>query len=252
VSAGDYPQSNDYTAGSVTISFGDLYAKELRKVIVDLDLPVVSSRVGADVLEINYTYKCAGEGKLFEANPLVANVTRVGTSVEPEREEVMAEVNRVRTAQMMKAARVMADDEELVDAQKKLLEAENLLDQSNPLLKMLISELQQLIEFMKSQDVYFKNGRSFALSSETSHERQRFAARGDVEKLRLFATPRMDAYLVQAISFVNNPSEPLPTVAEDVKQELAAEKEKDPDGYIQKVFQFVKSSVEKLRNQGGN
>jgi len=262
VSAGNYPQSKDDTAGSVTISFGDLYAKELRKVIVDLDLPAVSSRVGADVLEINYTYS-AGEGKLFEANPLVANVTRVGTSVEPEREEVMAEVNRVRTAQMMKAARVMADDKKLVDAQKKLLEAKNLLDQSNPLIEMLISELQQLMEFMKSQDIYDKQGRSFALSSETSHERQRFAARGDVEKLRLFATPRMDAYLEQAKSFVEDPSKPLPTVAEDVKQELAAEKEKYPDGYIQTAIQSLKSImavislyliwlVEKLRNQGGN
>lgn len=57
VSAGDYPQSRDDTVGSVTISFGDLYIKELRKVIVDLLLPAVSSRMGADVLEINYTYR---------------------------------------------------------------------------------------------------------------------------------------------------------------------------------------------------
>jgi len=119
------------------------------------------------------------------------------------------------------------------------------------------------MEFMKSQDIYDKQGRSFALSSETSHERQRFAARGDVEKLRLFATPRMDTYLEQAKSFVEDPSKPLPTVAEDVKQELAAEKEKYPDGYIQTAIQSLKSImavislyliwlVEKLRNQGGN
>ena len=59
VSAGNYPQSRDNDAGSVTVSFGDLYNKEVRKVIVDLLLPAVESRVGADILEINYNYKWA-------------------------------------------------------------------------------------------------------------------------------------------------------------------------------------------------
>ncbi|KAG5542279.1 hypothetical protein RHGRI_021969 [Rhododendron griersonianum] len=250
VSAGDYPQSRDDTDGSVTISFGDLYIKELRKVIVDLLLPAVSSRMGADVLEINYTYRCAGGVKLFEANPIVANITRIGTSVEPEREEVMIEENRVRTAQMMKEARVMADEKKLEDAQEKLVEAENLLedvvdDQSNPLIEMLKSELQQLLKLMQSQDIYEKKGRSFALSSETSHNRQRFATRGDVENLRLFATPRMDTYLEQAKSFDEDPSKPLPTVDDDVKQELAADPLASIVGpisyYIQMAIQSLKS-----------
>ncbi|KAI8548792.1 hypothetical protein RHMOL_Rhmol07G0301500 [Rhododendron molle] len=248
VSAGDYPQSRDDTDGSVTISFGDLYIKELRKVIVDLLLPAVSSRMGADVLEINYTYS-AGGVKLFEANPLVANTTRIGTSVEPEREEVMIEENRVRTAQMMKEARVMADEKKLEDAQEKLVEAENLLedvvDESNPLIEMLKSELQQLLKLMQSQEIYEKQGRSFALSSETSHNRQRFATRGDVENLRLFATPRMDTYLEQAKSFDEDPSKPLPTVDDDVKQELAADPLASIVGplgyYIQMAIQSLKS-----------
>ncbi|KAH7842541.1 hypothetical protein Vadar_006557 [Vaccinium darrowii] len=109
VTAENYPQSRDDTAGSVTISFGNLYIKELHKVILDLDLPGVSSWVLADVLEINYTYS-AGGVKPFEANPLLAclaNITCIWTSVEPEREEVMVQVNLVRTAQMKKIARVM-------------------------------------------------------------------------------------------------------------------------------------------------
>ncbi|KAL5579160.1 hypothetical protein UlMin_011602, partial [Ulmus minor] len=55
VSAGNYPQSKD--AGSVTISFGDLYEKELRKVIVYLLLPAVTRpQDGTDILEITHSY----------------------------------------------------------------------------------------------------------------------------------------------------------------------------------------------------
>ncbi|KAL7248030.1 hypothetical protein ACSBR2_002848 [Camellia fascicularis] len=257
VSAGNYPQSKDDAA--VTVSFGDLYIKEVRKVIVDLLLPAASSPAGSDVLEITYTYSSGG--KLFDANPIILTVSRIGrTSVEPEREEVMMEENRLRTAQMMKEARVMADDKKLGNAREKLVEAQNLLedvviDESNPLIEMLKSELQQIKRLMKSQEIYEKQGRPFALSSETSHNRQRFAARGDdVEKLRLFATPRMDAYLEQAKSFDEDPSKPLPSVGEDEKQELAADPLAPIVGalsyYIQTAIQSLKS-IENILNKAG-
>ena len=57
VSAGNYPQSRDNAAGSVTVTFGVLYSKEVRKVIVDLLLPAVDNERGADVLEISYSYR---------------------------------------------------------------------------------------------------------------------------------------------------------------------------------------------------
>lgn len=245
--AGNYPQSKDDADGSVTISFGDLYNKELRKVIVDLLLPAVDSRQGSDVLQISYTYNIGG--RLFNATPLFVTVTRVGTTVEPEREEVKIEENRLRTAQMIKEARVMADDKKLDEAQDKLVDAQNLLedldDESWPLIGMLKSELQQLLRLMKSQEIYEKQGRSFALSSETSHDRQRFAARGDVEKLRLFATPRMDAYLEQAKSFDEDPNKPLPTADEDAKQELAA----DPLApIIGPLSYYIKMAIEALKS----
>ncbi|GMQ09728.1 hypothetical protein CsSME_00052998 [Camellia sinensis var. sinensis] len=234
VSAGNYPQSKDDDASPVTVSFGDLYNKEVRKVIVDLLLPAASRPAGSDVLEITYTYSTGG--KLFDASPIILTVSRTGrTSVEPEREEVMMEENRLRTAQMIKESRVMADDKKLDGALKKLAEAQSLLenvvnDESNPLIEMLKSELQQMSRLMKTQEIYEKQGRPFALSSETSHNRQRFAARGDDPKeLRLFATPRMDAYLEQAKSFDEDPSKPLPSVDEDAKQELAAEPEPEPE-----------------------
>ena len=56
VFAGNYPQirNND---GSITISFGELYNREVRKVMVDLLLPAVESRKSPDVLEVSYTYR---------------------------------------------------------------------------------------------------------------------------------------------------------------------------------------------------
>lgn len=57
VSAGSYPQSMDNTAGSVTITFGDIYIQEIRKVLVDLHLPSTTKKQDAYVLEVSYTYK---------------------------------------------------------------------------------------------------------------------------------------------------------------------------------------------------
>ncbi|XP_028065162.1 E3 ubiquitin-protein ligase WAV3-like [Camellia sinensis] len=230
VSAGNYPQSKDDAAGSVTVSFGDLYNKEVRKVIVDLLLPAASKPASSNILNITYTYSSGG--KLFDASPIIVTVRRTGGGSEegePERKEVMMEENRLRTAQMIKESRIMADDKKLDGALEKLVEAQSLQenmvnDESNPLIGMLKSELQQMSRLMKPQEIYENQGRPFALSSETSHNRQRFAARGDDPKeLSLFATPRMDAYLGQAKSFDEDPRKPLPSVDEDEKQERAAE-----------------------------
>ncbi|GAB2211352.1 hypothetical protein Droror1_Dr00024661 [Drosera rotundifolia] len=261
VSAGNYPKSKIKEV-SVTVSFGDLYDKELRKVIVNLLLPAVGSRTpGAEVLQITFSYSTGA--KLFDAAPIIVVITRTGgTSVEPEREEVMIEENRLRTARMMKEARDMADVNKLADAQKKLVDAQNKLedavdDESNyPLIQMLKSELRQLLRLMQSKEIYEKRGRPFALSSETSHDRQRFAARGDdPEELRLFATPRMDTYLEQARSFDEDPSQPLPTVDEDLEQELAADPLAPIIGalsyYIQTAIQSLKS-IDDILNKSRN
>ncbi|EEF38218.1 E3 ubiquitin-protein ligase WAV3 [Ricinus communis] len=256
VSAGSYPQSKDDVIGSVTVTFGDLYSKEVRKVIVDLLLLAVSNERGADVLEIAYSYSTGG--RLFEAPPATITVRRTGTSLDQEeRPEVITEETRLRTARMIKEARVMADESKLNDAREKLVEAQNSLEdvveESNPLIEMMKSELQQLLKLMKSQEMYEKQGRPFALSSETSHDRQRFASRGDVESLRLFATPRMDKYLEQAKSFDEDPSKPLPSVDEDVKEELAANPLAPIAGpltfYIQAAIQSLQA-IEKIISRG--
>ena len=56
VFAGNYPQTRN-NDGSITISFGELYNREVRKVMVDLLLPAVESRKSPDVLEVSYTYR---------------------------------------------------------------------------------------------------------------------------------------------------------------------------------------------------
>ncbi|KAF2307530.1 hypothetical protein GH714_029481 [Hevea brasiliensis] len=55
VIAGSYPQSKNDTTGSRTVTFGSLYAKEVRKVIVDLLLSPAEQERGAGVLEISYS-----------------------------------------------------------------------------------------------------------------------------------------------------------------------------------------------------
>ncbi|CAL5323038.1 unnamed protein product [Camellia sinensis] len=247
VSAGDYKQTKDDDAGSVTISFGSLYIDEVRTVIVDLLLDAGDS---SSVLKYTYTYSTCGKS-FDDPRPVTILVERTGSkSVEQEREKVKMEESRLLTAQMIKEARVMADDKKVDDAYEKLVEAQNLLedvvnDQSNRLIDMLKSELQQMKRLMESQDIYEKQGRPFALSLETSHNRQRFATRGDVEKLRLFATPRMDAYLEQAKSFEEDPSKPLPSVGEDEKKELA---ENPLAPLVGALSHYIQEAIESLRS----
>ncbi|EXB93788.1 hypothetical protein L484_010930 [Morus notabilis] len=200
VSAGNYEQSKG--ADFVTISFGDLYNKEVRKIIVDLLLPAVKEeQTGVEIIKITHKYRASDSSKLLNGNPLVASIDRVGTTVEAEKEEVMIEAKRLETAETMKDARLMADDNKLEDAKDMLVEAQNKLQdfvvgKPNPLIEMLKFELKELVRLMQCPETYKKRGRPFALSSENSHDRQRFAARGrDVGKLRLFSTPRMDTYL---------------------------------------------------------
>ena len=131
--------------------------------------------------------------KSFEAPPAILSMRCTGTSPDVEgRPKVVTEETHLRTARMMKEARVMADDKNLKGAQDKLVEAQNsledVIEENNPMVEMLKSEVQQLLKLIRSQEIY-KQGHPFALSYETSHYRQRFAAKGNLDSLRLFLTP---------------------------------------------------------------
>lgn len=259
VAAGNYLQTPDADAGSVTVAFGDLYSKEVRKVIVDLLLPAIDSDRGADILEVTYSYKTAG--KLFDAPPATVTVRRSGTAFPADDPpvDVQTEEARLKTATMIQQARTMADGKKLGDARDKLAEAQNALEdvvaQSDPLLDALRTELQELLKLMKSQDVYEKQGRPYAMSSETSHDRQRFAARGDIESNRLFSTPRMDKYLEQAKKFDEDPAAPLPSADKDEEEEVAANPLAPLVGpitfYIRAAVEALQA-IEKLINKGAN
>nr|GMN21033.1 hypothetical protein TIFTF001_048823 [Ficus carica]GMN21052.1 hypothetical protein TIFTF001_048825 [Ficus carica] len=134
----------------------------------------------------------------------------------------------------VKEARVLADNSELerakniVDEAKHMLEGVMVDDDPTELIKTLIYDLKQLSEFMKTQKDYEEKGRPYALSFETSHDRQRYAARGDVDEVRSFATPRMNAYLEQAKKFDNDPNTPPPSVETDEKIERANKRPPPP------------------------
>ncbi|XP_050215504.1 E3 ubiquitin-protein ligase WAV3-like [Mercurialis annua] len=229
VSAGSYPKCKDDAAGSVTISFGELYSKEERKVVVDLLLPAVTDGYDADVLKITYSYSFKGQ-RPIPPPPSILFAKRAGTNQEQQMSsKLLAEVTRISTAQEMKNARILADDggetkttmakNKLIYAQNKLKEA----DKSDPIIQMLQSEIQQLIGLMEKEIIYQEQGRSFALSSETSHDRQRFATRGDdIDNVKLFATPRMEKYIEQAKLFDKDPEKPPHSAEEDVKKEITA------------------------------
>jgi hypothetical protein len=161
---------------------------------------------------------------------------------------------------MIKQARTMVDGKKLDDALDKLVEAQNALGDvpvadpyDDPLLDALRKELQEVQKLMKSSAVYEQQGRPYAMSSETSHNRQRFAARGDMEKNRLFATPRMDKYLEQAKKFDEDPTAPMPSADADEKEEVTANPLAPLAGpitfYIQAAVQALQA-IEKLINNG--
>lgn len=262
VSAGDYPQSRDKgnaVDSPITVRFGNLYDKETRRVIVDLVLPEVTSEISARVLRVGYMYSNAN-GRQLQSPPVFASVKRSGSAKEEEEEEVMVEGSRVETAEMMKEARKMADDNKLDDAKNIIINAQSKLDdveisENNSVLEMLKEELDQLMAYLQSADMYKNHGRSFALSSELCHARQRSAARGtDLDKFRMFSTPRMNLYKEQAKEFDKNPSKPVPTVEDDVKQEIAADPLSPIIGpltfYLQQAI-LALQSIETILTAGG-
>lgn len=262
VSAGDYPQSRDKgnaVDSPVTVRFGNLYDKETRRVIVDLVLPEVTNEISSRVLKIGYMYSNAN-GRQLQSPPVFASVKRTGSFKEEEEEEVMVEGSRLKTAEMMIQARQMADKDKLDDAKNIIIDAQSMLDdvevnEGNTVLEMLKEELDQLMEYLQSPDMYKNHGHSFALSSELSHARQRFAARGgDMDKFRMFSTPRMDVYKEQAKEFNKNPTKPVPTVEDDVKKEIAADPLSPIIGpltfYLQQAI-LALQSIETILTAGG-
>lgn len=231
VFAGNYPQTRDDSEGTVTITFGTLYSRETRNVLVNLVLEEVKKPRGTDILEFTYTYKKVIDGNEYDVPPVTITVSRTETPSGQEIPEVLNEKARLDTAEKMKDARIMADGKNFDGAKAKLNEAEqdlkrNELDQSDPMIAGLLAEVKQFTKLMESPEIYEKLGRAFAFASELSHNLQRASARGDVNEIRLFATKAMDQLLEQVQNYENDPNYVVPTSAEDLTARVAEDKAK--------------------------
>ncbi|XP_047063518.1 probable E3 ubiquitin-protein ligase WAVH2 [Lolium rigidum] len=213
VEAGKYPQKK-HADGSVTVEFGHLYRDEIRKVLMFLHLPAVHHDHEATVMRAEAVYSIPGHGKIT-AEPREFYMYRKGrldgypfghiqrVSIEQVRHDHVSSIRKIMHA---------ADNEELHHARTMLAGALKALKEfleehhSNEMAKSLVVELKQFRGHMVSQHEYNMQGRAYALASISSHERQRFTARGGVDHVRLFATPRMDKYLEQAVKFHKNPN----------------------------------------------
>lgn len=267
VSVGNYPESRNDSEGSITISFGNLYSKEVRSILVDLVLEGVNAPKGTDILEFTYTYKVPGRKNPYDAPPVYITVSRTGKPTSTESQEVLMEEARQHTVVKMKEAREMADDKRFDDAKQKLDEAKtNLerdeLDKTNPKIIGLLSEVNQFMKFLETPEIYEKLGRAFAFAAELSHSLQRFAARGDVNELRLFATPAMNQLLDQVKAYEQNPEAPVPTATEDTEQRIENEPPKPAeidiqpikfqDMYIQDILHYFKTLILKAASLCSN
>ena len=250
----DYTQTTDDDTGVITIKFGTLFSGETRKVAVNLTLldTDTTDDYDAPLAEAQHSYT-AQQGVQNQTPQDILIYRTPNPSQAPTSSKaraVLAEMARRQHAESIGEARVLADAKNLDDARYKLADAQNalediLLDDGQKLVGMLRAELLQLLEFMESQEVYEAKGRPYALASETSHGRQRYAARGgDMDAVRLFATPRMDTYLEQAKQFEKNPTAPLPSADDDVKQEIAA----NPLAAISAPLAFyIKAAIQALQ-----
>jgi uncharacterized protein YegL len=225
VDPGDFRQDTDAQSGAVTVKFGDLFSGEVRKVVVELSLKETSSSdYDAEILDVEVSYLDPDEqDKRKKLVGQTLHVKRTSTAsgggTTPELE---AELLRRQHAVSIRAARLLADDRKLAAAraslQKAQRELEGVLEGTNPMVAVLKTELQQLMDCMGSEEVYRTKGKPYALAVELSHARQRFAARGVNDGVRLFATPRMQAYLEQARKFAEDSNAPLPTADADVDE----------------------------------
>ncbi|TKW07162.1 hypothetical protein SEVIR_7G289700v4 [Setaria viridis] len=224
------------SSGVITIKFGTLFAGEGRRVVITLKLKDVSDTNNDDydatLGEAQHSFTAQARPRDRQV-PQDIQIRRTPTPSQApgtsgKARQVQAEIARRRHADAIRQARKLADKGQLGEARGTLEGAQDalddiVLDDGQKLVDALRAELLKLIELMDNQKLYKSKGLPYALASETSHDRQRYAARDDdVDAVRLFATARMDAYLEQAKKFEEDPTAPVPSAEEDVKQEVAA------------------------------
>ncbi|XP_010456690.1 PREDICTED: uncharacterized protein LOC104738161 isoform X2 [Camelina sativa] len=191
VKAGSYQFDNGLNSRTGSIAVGDLYAEEERNFLVNLDIPVVDGVSDLmSLLKVRCVYKdpvtketvdlnSSGEVKILR--PIVMVDRRPVVSVEVDRQRI-----RLRAAEAISEARVLAERGDLTEAVSVLETCRGVLTESvsgragDPLCVTLCAELKETQDRMASRQVYESSGRAYVLAGLSSHSWQRATARGDM------------------------------------------------------------------------
>jgi hypothetical protein len=192
VKAGSYRFNSGTDSRTGSIGVGDLYAEEERNFLVNLDIPVVDGVSDLmSLLKVRCVYRdpvtkedvdlsSAGEVKILR--PVVmAEGSRAVVSIEVDRQII-----RLRAAEAISEARVLAERGDLTEAVSVLETCRVVLNESvsgragDPLCASLYAELKETQERMASRQVYEASGRAYVLAGLSSHSWQRATARGDM------------------------------------------------------------------------
>lgn len=191
VKAGSYRFDNGPNSRTGSIAVGDLYAEEERNFLVNLDIPIVDGVSDLmSLLKVRCVYKDpvtketvnlnnSGEVKILR--PIVMTERRPVVSVEVDRQRI-----RLRAAEAISEARVLAECGDLTEAVSVLETCRGILTESvsgragDPLCVTLCAELKETQERMASRQVYEASGRAYVLAGLSSHSWQRATTRGDM------------------------------------------------------------------------
>ncbi|KAL2944836.1 E3 ubiquitin-protein ligase WAV3 [Bienertia sinuspersici] len=199
VYSGLYQQSENN--GIITISFGNLYRKEIRKVLVNLSLPRAVNKKQATIntLEIKLSRRImVGE----------SDATKV-------------EIKCMEITELIKEAKNLADNNKMDEALDMIVYGQCSLDDielekpNNPVMETLKIELAAMVR---------RN-----------------------ENIRIYATPRMDAYLEQVKVFDSDQTKLLPTAAEDELQELAEDRLADIATTFEYNYKIINTALKNIQ-----
>jgi len=208
VKAGSYQTSTIGSGKMATIKVGDMYAEEERDFLVTVNVPVEKSSDEMPLLVVRGVYKdpitkaMKGMGVKNEVKierPDVARDVVVSLEVDKQR-------NRLRAAEVMAEARVIAERGDLSLAASVLERCHEALSETisakagDQLCMALCAELKEMQERMANQRVYEHSGRAYVLSGLCAHSGQRATARGDSTDSTSFVNAYRTPSMVDMVS----------------------------------------------------
>lgn len=199
--AGSYETCVAEDGNHGTVNLGDLYAEEERDILVELKFSAVKSASNPmNLISVSCFFKDPISQRSFDSREQSFSILRpentdgapVALNFEVEKER-----NRLRTAQAIAEARTLADQGEMLGAQRVLQNAKIELQQTrtgdHSLSLALEAEITEIQARMSNKQTYERSGRAFLLSAQSSHFRQRATTRGESFESysREYQTPSM-------------------------------------------------------------